>query len=98
MKRRSLFVGAIATFSVALAAGALGASTPATSGGGGVGLGGAGAAARALGGVLWLVALGALLAGGAWAGLERLRGTRELEFSTSRVVAAVALVLALALP
>lgn len=74
MERRGVVVGVLAVASVALAAGAVSPST-APAGGGSVtfGAGAGGGGGVALGGVLWLVVLGALVAGGAWLLVERLR-------------------------
>jgi hypothetical protein len=74
MERRGFVVGVLATLAVGLAAGVIaGRSMPVSSmqlGGGGS----AGLAGWALGGVLWLLVLAVLVAGGAWALLEHLRG------------------------
>jgi hypothetical protein len=72
MGSRRLAVGVLATVAVGLAAGAVAAGRPAT-GGVVVGLGGSGAAGRALAGVLWLLVVAVVIAGGAGVLLERLR-------------------------
>lgn len=75
MDRRGVGVGVLAVVAVAFAAGAVSPSTAPTSGGGvAFGAGGAGSGTgAALGGVLWLVVLSVLVAGGAWVFVERAR-------------------------
>ncbi len=92
-----MVVGVLAVASVAFAAGAVSPSTaPAT--GGGVTFGaGASGGSGALGGVLWLVVLVALVAGGAWLLVERLRsggGGRRMRRRFVALVLAVAVVVA----
>ena len=105
MDRRGVGVGVLAVVAVALAAGAVSPSTaPASGGGVAFGAGGEGSGAgAALGGVLWLVVLAVLAAGGAWLFVERLRsggGGRRLRRRfvalTLAVAAAVAGVLLVA--
>jgi hypothetical protein len=75
MDRRGVGVGVLAVGAVAFAAGAVSPSTAPASGGGvtfGAGGEGSGVGA-ALGGVLWLLVLVVLVAGGVWLFVERLR-------------------------
>jgi hypothetical protein len=75
MDRRAVGVGVLAVVAVAFAAGAVSPSTAPASGGG-VAFGAGGeesGVGAALGGVLWLVVLSALVAGGAWVFVERVR-------------------------
>jgi len=67
-------VGSLAVVAVALAAGAASSPRASTAASGGWSVGGTGAAGFALGGVLWLVALAALLAGGVALAVARSRG------------------------
>jgi hypothetical protein len=77
MDRRGVGVGVLAVVAVALAAGAVSPSAAPASGGGvafGAGSEGSGAGA-VLGGVLWLVVLAVLVAGGGWVFVKRVRSS-----------------------
>ncbi|NHN41906.1 DUF4129 domain-containing protein [Halorubellus sp. JP-L1] len=75
MERRGVVVGVLAVVAVALAAGAVAPASPQapSAAGGGASIGSPGATGVALGGVLWLVALAALIAGGVALAVARLR-------------------------
>lgn len=77
MKRRGLLVGLLGTVSVALAAGWSSGGVSASAPGGFVGFGGTGVGSRALGGLLWLLVLGVILAGGGWVVFDRLRSAGQ---------------------